>query len=473
MAQPLDLETCRQMALENNKKVSIARLEQTKARYEVKVYKSNFLPKISASGGYLVSTGGREFTLAGGFLPTFVPSADGTLKPNLMLGLDGRPIIGPDGNPVFKQYAYMPDTKLDIRLNGAYMAGIRLEQPIYMGGKISAASRMATLAGEISEVNLRRTTDEVILETDQAYWQYIKVRELVIVSTKYMDVVQELLRNVTNATQVGMTGQSSLLKVRTKLNEAKLMLRKAQNGERLARMNLLHVIGLEQQTLVEIADNMPDDSITCPRFLGDDISARPEMAMLDRQVEITNEQIRLSRSEFLPNIGIIGGYGFAGGGAFNHETLTGNGSFSAAVAVSVPIFHWGEGRNKVRSAQTQHEITRLQKAQSEQLMSLEANKAFNEYEEAYYRIELTRESLAAALENMTTLGNNYETGMETLSDYLEAQTLWQQAWSDHVEAKAMFYTSRTYYLKSIGKLTYDIPRSTSASDSKPRTYLGN
>ena len=47
----------------------------------------------------------------------------------------------------------------------------------------------------------------------------------------------------------------------------------------------------------------------------------------------------------------------------------------------------------------------------------------------------------------------YEEGLETLSDYLEAQTLWQQAYSVQVDAHFRLYLNYVEYLKATGTLS--------------------
>lgn len=47
----------------------------------------------------------------------------------------------------------------------------------------------------------------------------------------------------------------------------------------------------------------------------------------------------------------------------------------------------------------------------------------------------------------------YEVGLETLSDYLEAQTLWQQAYSTQVDTHFRLYLSYVEYLKATGALS--------------------
>ena len=138
--QEMSPEQCRALALENNKAVTLAKLNKEKALYTLKAYKANYLPKFSLSGNYLYSDSKFETQIPGGYLPTYISDpATGELLPNVMLGTGGSPVMGADGNPVFNQYAFFPGIDLIFDLKNTWMAGISAEQPIYMGGKISSA----------------------------------------------------------------------------------------------------------------------------------------------------------------------------------------------------------------------------------------------------------------------------------------------------------------------------------------------
>ena len=72
--------------------------------------------------------------------------------------------------------------------------------------------------------------------------------------------------------------------------------------------------------------------------------------------------------------------------------------------------------------------------------------------DAFTRVQLARTALTQAEEHVKVSRNQYDVGLETLTNLLEAQTQWQQAWSDWVEAKAELRLSETEYLQSIGLL---------------------
>lgn len=441
--QVMTLEQCREMALENNKQIAIAARKGEKASADVLAYRANYLPKFSLSGNYLLSNASSKLSLPGGYLPTFVPNAEGTLVPNLVDGSS-------TSNPVFKEYAYMPDTEFKIDLNNSYTASLRAEQPIYMGGKITAAYKMARIGHELTEMSSKLTRSEVLVITDEAYWNYVKASELHKVAGKYKEVVNELLKNIQAGSEVGMIQRNNVLKVQVKLNEAELQLRKAENAIRLTRMNLCHVIGLPLTTDIVLPNSFvqPDTKIKYTA----DISLRPEYAMLDKQVELKKQQTRLVRSEFLPNVGVAAMYNYTYGVKLNDKPMFDNTSFAAVLSVNVPLFQWGEGRNKVRSARAEQKIAELQQTDSNEKMELELMKAINEVDEATLEVTLTENSLTEAEENLKIHKDMYETGMATLVDYLEAQTTWQKAGSDLVNANAALRLSFTRYQKAAGAL---------------------
>lgn len=440
--QVLTVEECRSMALENNKQMSIASENRKKAEYDVKAAQTNFLPKLSATGNYLFTTINMENKVPGSYLPTFVPDANGVLNPNILTTVDGALL--------FKEYAYFPDMDLNLKLNGTYIAGVTLEQPIYTGGKINAAYRMSKIGAEIAGLNKMKTRTEVILQSDEAYWTYVQILELAKITRAYKELVSHLLKDVENAYNAGMKPRNDLLKVQVKLNEAELQVLQSENGVRLSRKNLCHVIGLPLDTEV-----VPNDNFNDPIFhdlVSADITSRPEYEILSKQIELKDQQIKLARSEFLPNVGIMGNFGYVNGLKLNDSKLLDNTSFSAVVSVSIPLFNWGEGRNKVKSATAEKNLAVLQRDELSEKMELELQQALDKINESRMEVILTEHSLKQAEENMQESKNRYNAGMETMSDHLEAQTLWQQACSEHIRAKTAAKLSETRYLKAAGKL---------------------
>ena len=429
----LTLDQCRQLALDNNKRMAAANKQTQAAHYTMQSYKGNFFPNFTASGTGLYSTANGTFSLPGGNLPTLMPDAN------------GQPI--PNGG-----FAYFPGIDLNYKVRTVWMGSVQVEQPIFMGGKILAAYKMATLGKQMAQLNENLTATEVILETDQAYALMVKAQEMNKVAESYHAVLQELMKNVQSAYKHGLKSKNDVLKVQVKLNESELAIRKAENALRLANMNLCHLIGKPLIETLQISDDFPVIEQALQTQVND-ITARPEYSLLNKQVDMAKQQVKLSRSELLPQVGIRGSYDYVHGLKVNEQRLFDNGGFSVMLNVTVPLFHFGERINKVRASKAQLEQVRMEQADLNEKMYLELTQAANNLDEAKLQTVLADRSLEQADENRRISKGEYDAGLEPLSDHLEAQALWQQAYETKVDAHFQLYLSYVKYLKAAGRLT--------------------
>ena len=429
----LTLDQCRQLALDNNKRMVAANKQTQAAHYTMQSYRGNFFPNFTASGTGLYSSANGSFSLPGGNLPTLIPDAN------------GQPI--PNGG-----FAYFPGIDLNYKVRTVWMGGVQVEQPIFMGGKILAAYKMARLGKQMAQLNENLTATEVILETDQAYALMIKAQEMNKVAESYHAVLQELMKNVQSAYKHGLKSKNDVLKVQVKLNESELAIRKTENALRLANMNLCHLIGKPLIETLQISDDFPVIEQALETQVND-ITARPEYSLLNKQVDMAKQQVKLSRSELLPQVGIRGSYDYIHGLKVNEQRLFDNGGFSVMLNVTVPLFHFGERINKVRASKAQLEQVRMEQADLNEKMYLELTQAANNLDEAKLQTVLADRSLEQADENRLISKGEYDAGLEPLSDHLEAQALWQQAYETKVDAHFQLYLSYVKYLKSAGILT--------------------
>jgi len=324
-----------------------------------------------------------------------------------------------------------------------------------MGGKITAAHRMSQIGSQIANLNQTLTNAEIIVKTDEAYWTYVQTTELLKLALSYREVITELLRNVQNAQQVGLIHRNDVMKVQVKLNEAELQILRAENGVNLSRKNLCRIIGIPLDSDITIPETFDEPLLFTPDPSATAYTDRPEYAMLEKHIELKEQQIKLVQSDFMPQAGVMANYGYMNGLTLNGEKLLDRAALTAIVSVSIPLFQWGEGRNKVRAAQLERDVIKLQRDDISEQMALELLQTLARCKEAELEVLLTARSLEQAQENMKVSGDRYAEGMETLANFLEAQTVWQRAWTEHINAKTRQRFNQTYYLRVAGKLGND------------------
>ncbi len=442
----LSLDDCRRMALENNKRITAARHTAEQYNYESKAMKANYFPKINLIATDLYSTASGDLTIQGGNLPIYrLDATSGNYVPLVTMGADQQPIL--------TEYAFFPDQTLEFKMKNVFMGAINIEQPLYTGGKVSTAYRMAKIGKTISEQSLRLTESEVLIEADKAYAACVKTSLLTQAAESYLATLRQLQRNVESAKRHGMATRNDLLKVEVKLNEAELALQQATNAGTLAKMNLCHVIGKPYSEELGVRSeewncasySFPDDNSS--------LSNRPEHAILSAQTQLSELNVKLAKSDYLPQLLLTGSVAYTNGMEIDGRKLFDGTSYGAALMLKVPVSLFGEARNKVRAARAKHLAAIDSEEHSNQKMQLEIAQSRNTYTEAHTRLALALRTLESAEENMRNSTGRYNAGFELLTDLLEAQTLWHKANVTVAEARCDLIIAHTMLLKATGQLS--------------------
>lgn len=359
----------------------------------------------------------------------------------------------------------LPDiemTGMELAMRGAYMAGLTLTQPIYTGGKISAGRQMARLGRQIADQQLRMTRMDVLVDADNAYWSYIAVRRKVRMLESYSTQMDTIYKQTSSAVAAGMAIENDLLRIEAKRTEIEYQLQRARNGADLCRMALCNVIGTPLDTAIEPTDTT--FNIESPTAMSLDIARRPEVGLLEKQIDVNMQRIRDARSEMLPTVGLSAGYSYYGNIKLKGFADMGNGTTVpytqefrdgigiAMLAVKIPIFHWGESRKKMHKARYELDNSQLELQRNMRLMSIEAQQAVQNVEDGYRMIHTAESGLRQAEENLRVMRNRYAAAMSPLTDLLDAQSQWQQAQSNLIEAQTQYMIYRTDYLRATGQL---------------------
>lgn len=359
----------------------------------------------------------------------------------------------------------LPDiemTGMELAMRGAYMAGLTLTQPIYTGGKISAGRQMARLGRQIADQQLRMTRMDVLVDADNAYWSYIAVRRKVRMLESYSTQMDTIYKQTSSAVTAGMAIENDLLRIEAKRTEIEYQLQRARNGADLCRMALCNVIGAPLDTAIEPTDTT--FNIESPTAMSLDIARRPEVGLLEKQIDVNMQRIRDARSEMLPTVGLSAGYSYYGNIKLKGFADMGNGTTVpytqefrdgigiAMLAVKIPIFHWGESRKKLHKARYELDNSQLELQRNMRLMSIEAQQAVQNVEDGYRMIHTAESGLRQAEENLRVMRNRYAAAMSPLTDLLDAQSQWQQAQSNLIEAQTQYMIYRTDYLRATGQL---------------------
>lgn len=474
--QTLTLDSCRAMALRNNKTLSASRLQLDMARYNKKAAKTKYLPHISALGGYELTS--REISLlskdqksalanAGtnttGALHNDIAGAltnlaqQGILTPEQASNLGG--MFGQVGSKIGEAVNHVGQNIVDAFRTDTrqmYALSVMLTQPVYMGGAIIAANRMAAIGEEMAQNNIEASTQNTLHSIDQAYWTVVSVHHKKQLAESYLAVVKKLDDDVSKMIREGVATRADGLKVDVKVNEAEMSLTQAENGLALAKMLLCQLCGMDVDSDITLADENADNIVE----QADDAQAdravamenRPELKLLQNSADMSRQATKLVRAAYLPQVLLTGGYVATNPNVFNGFERKLSGMWNVGVMVRVPLWNWMEGTYKVRASRIATTIVELKRDDIREKIDLQVSQSQFKVKEANRRLAMAIKNVENAEENLRCANLGFKEGVIPTTDVMAAQTAWVQAQSQKIDAEVDVKMSQVNLKKALGVL---------------------
>ena len=461
----LSLDSCRALALANNKDLLISNEKINAAHYQHKAAFTNYLPSFSATGTYMRNQ--KEFSLLnndqkaalsglGTNLAGPLQQAAGIiaqLHPEIASQI---PALGASLTSAFNEAGSSLVDALRTDTRNVYAGAITLTQPLYMGGKIRAYNKITKYAEELAQQQHQGGMQEVIMSTDQAYWQVISLVNKKKLAEGYLKLLQQLDSDVEKMIAEGVATKADGLSVRVKVNEAEMTLTKVEDGLSLARMLLCQLCGIDLSSPITLADeNMEDIPLLTPETHFDMSTAyanRPEIRSLELATQIYKQKINVTRAEHLPSIALMGNYMVTNPSVFNSFENKFKGMWNGGVMVQIPIWHWGEGIYKTKAAKAEARIAQYQLQDAREKIELQVNQSAFKVKEASKKLVMATKNMEKADENLRYATLGFKEGVIATSNVLEAQTAWLSAQSEKIDAQIDVKLTEIYLKKSLGTL---------------------
>lgn len=525
-AQVLTLDSCRALALNNNKELQMSQLKRDAAYWQHKSVQTNYLPKISAVGTYQRTS--KEVSLLNKHQKQVLSHAGSTMAgaigegvqqgaaafqqhlanlpsspefqalmrdPQIQAILAQNPQLAQMlANPSLLQQLAAPYlaqastafngmlTSMAQMVDGAGQsivdafrtdtrnmtgAAVMLTQPLYMGGKIRAYDRITRLAQEAAGEQYTMQEQDLLVSVDEAYWRIVALQSKKKLAESFLTTVKKLDGDVDKLIAEGMATKADGLSVKVKVNEAEVAMIQVDNGLALSRMALAQICGLPMDANFTLEDETED--VSADGALQMSISLQPnadrdfavetalahraEIRALDIAAQVKREEVKVARSEYMPNLALTAGYLVSNPNVFNGFEKKFNGMWSAGVVLKVPIVTWGDRIYKVRQAKAEAAMAETRVDEVREKITLQVNQNKQKMQEAQRRLSTALRSQEQADENLRMANLGMREGVIPVSNVLQAQTAWLSAHSTLVEAAIDVRLADLYLMRALGTLS--------------------
>ena len=471
--QILTLEECRNLALENNKQLSISNENIKKTEADKKAAFTQFLPNISFTGAYFYNQknislldGDKHLPIGTvmqdgsfGFTPEQINNQWTTINGNQVpLDANGKP-FNPSEEPgkiLWKEHTIIPKEQFDLDIHNVFIGSISLTQPIFMGGKILAYNKITDYAKELAQYMRTSNVQEVILQVDQTYWQTVSLANKLKLSDNYVAMLKQMNQDMQDMIDEGVATRADGLSVKVKLNEAEMTQLQIQNGLQLSKMLLCQLCGLSLDKPIKLLDE--EKEVTplnnYPQIL--DIQEvwdnRTEIKSLGLATKISEKKEDLVKAEMLPTIALTGNYMVSNPNSFNGFQNKFAGFWNVGVLLNMPLFHWGEKQHKLKSAKAETRIKHLEMDEAKEKIELQVSQSKFKLEEAQKKLIAANKNKESAEENLRYANVGFKEGVIPSLNVMEAQTAWYKAQSDLIDAQIGVRLGQVELDKAMGTL---------------------
>jgi outer membrane protein len=406
------LKQCVEEALANNWKLKAKKEQINQAEYVKNQARADFLPKLSTSYGYKRYGFDQEV---------------------FFKGVPGSPFsVGSENNYEWRG---------------------TVRQPIFTGFAILSNYRLSELGIDQSELEVQTQELDLALQAKTAYFNILTADMAVETALKAAEALESHAEVSRNFYKVGMIPINDLLESEVNASNAKHDLTSARNQARLARSNFNAVLSRPINAEVEvekISVHTPEKG-DFQEYVEIAFKNRPEIKLIDVNLLQTDQQIRLSKSKFYPEVMLRWDYIKQGdtpsvsGGEFHQAS-----NWEATVGLEWTFWEWGKTYYSVRQQQSVKNEVLKAKMELEEQVQLQIKDAVLDLKTAEENIPITQKAVEQGEENLRVSQERYKAQVSTSTEVLDAQRYLTRARVNQFSALFDYYLARARLLRAMG-----------------------
>ncbi len=397
-AEDLTIDNAVALALKNNQTYLIAREQLTRADAQIQSATAGALPSLGFGSSYTRNLKIPTFTIAG------------------------------------QSYQFGTDNQLNV--------GLTFTQPIWLGGKVFTALKIAKIYRSYTEDMVNETQSQVTYGVRSAFLGAILAHDFVKVFQDALAAAELNLDMVNKMYSQGVVSEYELLRAQVEVANLRPQLTQSQNRAATSLDALKNLIG------VKLADSLSLQYAFDSTVVGSPLNIdylqklatdhRPALQQQEHFKEITRRAIGIAKSGRSFNLILQSQYGWQLQGNDSGFRLT-NGrdwtpSWTATLNFSIPIFDGFTTTAAIRQAQVDASSAELSYDQFREQVALDVRQAFFTYQETGGRLKAGQKTIEQAQDGLKIAQLRYQNGVGTQLEILSAEAALTQAKTNYVQA---------------------------------------
>jgi outer membrane protein len=338
----------------------------------------------------------------------------------------------------------------------AFVGTAAVEELIYGGGKLRYAEESTHLLTDVAKLDADKDKEEICYAIINTYYSLFKVSQSKKVIAQNLESIDSQLKQAKRFLEQGIVTKNDVLRFQLQQANISLTDMEAENNRKIINYNLDILLGINENTQIEIADPTQELKAIGPlsSYLDIGFTSRQELKQLDLQNRVADVHIKSVKANTLPTVGVGANlYYINPSGNFIPPTNQYIMPVTIGANVSWNIGNLWTNKNKITDARIQQKELVIQKDIFSDQVKTEINRNYQNYQLALSKIGVLETSIAQATENDKLLASKYKNNVASAIDRIDAETLLYQAKINLELAKADAGLAYYTLLKSTGKIS--------------------
>lgn len=448
-AQPITLKQAIDAAITNNDKIKQYSEKVEQKKKAVTESKGNYLPSINLTGGF--------HHMDENLIMDLEPIRQAMIKiqsgnqvefANVYNILQGGSGLTPQqraslyssySNNLGKQIPQFIET---IKKQDYWSTTLTGTQPLFMGGKIISASRIAEKEKEIAEAELEKTKNEITSEVISNYLNVVLMQNVISVRQNVLSGMVQHRNDAKRIYEEGIIAKNQFLRSEVALADAERNFSDDKNKLSLALIALKNSMGRNMNDVIEVNDELVYKSISdsLKNFKEDAYNSQPILKIIQLKKDQISDKFKIERSEFLPKIYFFGKYELMDKYLSILEP-----KWMVGIQGSINLFNGFKDKNKLEQTKHQGKEIEYLESDTKNKIDLLLEKNYRDMLNSRYRFEKLEANINLADENLRLTSGRFQTGMSTSLDVIDAQLVLEK---NLIERKFSLFE----YYKSINEI---------------------
>jgi outer membrane protein TolC len=336
-----------------------------------------------------------------------------------------------------------------------YSLGLTLTQPLYLGGKVGGALKIAKYYSGFAKQRLAQAEHDLVYEIKEAFFGAKLAGDVVAVYEDAVDAAELNFENVKKLLDQGMASEFDLLRAEVELANLRPDLIEAKNNSEIAEINLKNRLGIPAEQDVILAYEFSTDDLIeeldLESGLAHALKEHPAIAQQEYAVKSYDKAIGITKADRMPQLVLQSSFDYISQtNTLSPQSDSWTKSWSASLVLSFPIFEGRAVSGRVLQAKADYNQARFTARQVEENVLLAVRSAHASWEKAVESLRSQERTIAQAEEGLRIANLRYENGVGTQLEVLNAQTANTRARVNYINAVYSYDLAVAGFLRAAG-----------------------